>query len=268
MDSIYTIKEISRTTGLKEQFIRKCIMEAKGKFDKYVVSRGKNNTINFDSNALVLFDKVKQKKENGWVIPDIIGWLFQNNDTGESVETKNNQQNNQTDKDTLKSFEQMYKEVILAKDETIKTKDEHILNLNKQLLLLTDGRDPEVFKKAQDQKQEELLKLKFDLNTKDEKLKYFSELEKKIIELEKQKQFLELQQKQELETKKMEIEKIRQEDKEKQLFKQKEEEELKKLLKEKEDKKNSILKELETLEGKWFISSQRKELLKQLKEIS
>lgn len=277
MDTFYTIKEISRTTGLKEQFIRRCIMESAGKFDKYIVSRGKNNTIHFDSNAMVLFDKIKQKKENGQVIPDIISWLFHENMSETSIETKNNQNETSLDKNILKSFEEMYKQVILAKDETIKTKDEHIKSLESKILLLTDGREPQVVKMEYQKKQEDFIKMEYSLKENSSKLleqneknvllekqisdskNTLSNHEKKITESEN----IKISIQSELESKKLEIEKLKKEQSEKELIKIKLDAELK----EKEDKKTTILKEIETLEGKWFVGAKRKELFNKLQSI-
>lgn len=250
MSTLYTIKEISKITGLKEQFIRKCIMESKGQFDKYIVSRGKNNSINFDSNALVLFDKIKQKKEDGLVIPDILPWLFQGIQSEISIKTENNDENNQEVKNIFKSFEQMHKEVIQAKDETIKTKDEHIKALESKIMLLTDGRDPQVVKAEHEKKQEDLIKLKQNLEIKDQMLE---ENKNKLHLLEK-------------ESKEESIKQISLiQEKDSQLF------ELQRTYNsnlERENKKNEILKELESLEGKWLVGSKRKSLLNKLKELS
>lgn len=253
MDNTYTIKEISGITGLKEQFIRKCIMESKGKFDKYIVSRGKNNTINFDSNALVLFDKVKQKKENGSVIPDIISWLFHNVDAETSIETLNNEKNNHINDNVIKSFEEMHREVILAKDETIKTKDEHIKLLESKILLLTDGREPQVVKSEYEKKQEEIIKLQYNLQFKD---KVLEDKESKLNLLEREvkesKEFVSKQNSllSEKEAKLLEVE-----------------EKNKKLL-EKESKKLDIINQLKSLEGKWFVGSKRKILIKELNDLT
>lgn len=253
MDNVYTIKEISEITNLKEQFIRKCIMEAKGQFDKFIVNRGKNNTIYFDSNALVLFDKIKQKKENGQVIPDILSWLFQNMNEENGIQTKNNTQNNLTNQEVIKSFEAMHREVILAKDETIKTKDEHIKALESKILLITDGKDPQLVKAEYEKKQEEFMKLKYNFENSQKELddrmnqidllKSEFESSKKIIDeqsnlvAQKQAKLLEL-------------------------------EEINKEYLDKESKKEKLINEILSIEGKLFMGKKRKELLRQLQELS
>jgi len=67
---MFTIYELSNNTGLKVDFIRKCLKSLKPFFDSYLV-RGDNNSILFDSNSLVIFDKIKQLKEEGLAIPEI-----------------------------------------------------------------------------------------------------------------------------------------------------------------------------------------------------
>lgn len=73
------IEELIRTTGLKEAFIRKCLRELKELFDPYI-SRGPNNSIVFDSNALTIFDQIKQEKERGHGLPTIREKLFKGMD--------------------------------------------------------------------------------------------------------------------------------------------------------------------------------------------
>ena len=57
-----TIQNIKELTGLKEPFIRKMFLELNDLFKPYV-KRGNNNSLLFDSNAMMIWDKVKQLKE-------------------------------------------------------------------------------------------------------------------------------------------------------------------------------------------------------------
>ena len=66
----HTIQDIHKATGLTANFIRRCAWEMKEVFDQHT-TRGENNTILFDNNALSIFDQIKQLKEQGLTIPKI-----------------------------------------------------------------------------------------------------------------------------------------------------------------------------------------------------
>lgn len=71
------IDELIKATGLTEGFIRKCLREFRGILDPHL-KRGENNALLFDSNALTIFDQIKQEKEKGYSLPSIRERLFKN----------------------------------------------------------------------------------------------------------------------------------------------------------------------------------------------
>lgn len=77
------IAEIKKITGLKEPFIRKCLKEMGEILDPHV-SRGTHNSLVFSDSARIIFDNIKQLKEQGNSLPVIKSKLFkQEGQTGE-----------------------------------------------------------------------------------------------------------------------------------------------------------------------------------------
>lgn len=237
-----TIQNIKELTGLKEPFIRKMFLELNDLFKPYV-KRGNNNSLLFDSNAMMIWDKVKQLKEQNLSFDDI------KNDLTKSIlnETNKNQfqseynleQTNLNDV-VLKEVKTMYKELLLSKDETIKAKDMLIDSLNNKMLLLTGGKEPDVMLQEQRQKDIDIALLKKDLSHVENKFNDRShELEHELSIYKKQ---IEKQQLQEQE-------------------KLKEQENIK-------AKQKSLIQELESLEGRFFVSKRKKEILKELQSIN
>jgi hypothetical protein len=65
-----TINDIIDYTGLKYEYIIKCTKELDGVLKPYI-QRGDKNSLIFDSNALKIFDRVKQLKEGKQSITSI-----------------------------------------------------------------------------------------------------------------------------------------------------------------------------------------------------
>lgn len=72
------IAEIKKITGLKEPFIRKCLKEMKEILGPHV-SRGPHNSLVFSDSARIIFDNIKQMKEQGHSLPVIKNKLFKQN---------------------------------------------------------------------------------------------------------------------------------------------------------------------------------------------
>jgi DNA-binding transcriptional MerR regulator len=64
------INDIIKHTGLKKSFIGRCVREISEIFKPFT-QKGKNNRNLYDYNVLVIFDKIKQYKENGLSLPAI-----------------------------------------------------------------------------------------------------------------------------------------------------------------------------------------------------
>jgi len=66
-----TLGEVSKKTGLNQNFIRLCKTKLNDILNPYVF-RGDKNRLLFDKNALVIFDKIRKLKEDGLSISDIV----------------------------------------------------------------------------------------------------------------------------------------------------------------------------------------------------
>jgi len=184
MENYRTIKDISNLTGLKYDYIRKCLISFEDIFEPYI-KRGKNNSILFDDNAIVLFDKIKQFKESNFSLEVIKEKLKHKVDIN-PAQSHLNQTQTEPIETILKDLRELTKEALDSKDQTIQSQKNHIQALESKILLITDGRNPEKFKEEQ---------------------------------------------------------------------------------REKELKKRDILFEIKNLEGKWFVSKKRSELLKELENL-
>lgn len=282
-----TVKDIQEYTGLDYHYILKCVRELPDVFTSEIIERGDNNSLLFNSNALILFDQIKQMKENNQSLK-FMRSFFQNtfNQNHKTpIESKENQNQNELTKVLIEKLDSSNREVLNAFKETIKSKDEHIKTLESKILLITDGRSPEEVKKEFIDKEIELKLLQSKSIDLEEKLKLEKMLanENKIAVDLKEKELAE--QKSKFSNLEIEVKNSKEQaDKQSILVSEKETklldienqkkllefelEEQKKKISEKESKKLELLNQLEGLEGKWWVGSQRKLLLKQLKELS
>ncbi len=67
---MHTIKDIVKLTSIKEPFVRRCIRELDDILKPYI-KRGARNSIVFDPDAIPIFDKIKQGKDKGLLLPTI-----------------------------------------------------------------------------------------------------------------------------------------------------------------------------------------------------
>lgn len=233
-----TIEDIKKRTGLKEPFIRKCIINLDSTFKPYL-SRGSNNSFLFDENSMFLWDKIGQLKNQGLSIDKIkeqLDIILSSKSTNESTKTYSTIQNNEHSEQLLKEVKAMYKELLLSKDETIKAKDMIIDSLNHKMLLLTAGKEPDIMLKEQRQKDIDIALLKKDLSNIENK---FNDRDYELSSYKKQVEKLQLQEQEKL----------------------KEQENIK-------AKQKSLIQELESLEGRFFVSKRKKEILKELQSIN
>lgn len=173
MSSYLSIEQLAEKTSLKENYIRKCIEEFKENILKPYLTKGLKNAWQLDSNAVVIFDRIKYFKEQQYSIDTIRksleADLSKQEGSNRSIETGVNRHSNTEETETIKilitQLQEANKEAFKAKDEVSKTKDELkekeiILERQKnQLLLLTDGRSLEEIKlerKAQEKEQIEM----------------------------------------------------------------------------------------------------------------
>ncbi|MFC1827059.1 MerR family transcriptional regulator, partial [Thermodesulfobacteriota bacterium] len=66
-----TLSEISKKTGLSQNFIRLCKAKLGDILTPYIY-RGEKNKLLFDESAVMLFDKVRSLKDEGLSLADII----------------------------------------------------------------------------------------------------------------------------------------------------------------------------------------------------
>ena len=89
MANLYTLKDIQQHTGLKERFLRRCMDGLRDILAPHI-TRGENNALLFNESALVVFDQVKQLKEDDLTIPEIrkhLGYRYAGKQGDESEET-------------------------------------------------------------------------------------------------------------------------------------------------------------------------------------
>jgi len=160
----YTINEIHEKTGLKVNFIRRCITELKDLFEPHI-TKGENNISLFDDSGLILFDRIKQLKESDNLsIPEIRkhlgyqpvkpyeegvnpGYETLSNQTVKPYETREENLVNRLYERLLQEKERAYQTEIEVKEKScqavLEAKSNVISSLQQQLKLLTNGKDPE-----------------------------------------------------------------------------------------------------------------------------
>lgn len=240
-----TVKDVAQYTGLDYHYILKCVRELPDVFTAEIAERGDNNSLLFNSNAISIFDRIKQMKEGNQSLKSM-RLFFQNtfNQNDKSpIKSIENENQNELTKVLLEKLDEANKQAFNAFKETIKTKDDQIRTLESKILLLTDGKEPQVVKAEYEKKQEDLIQLQYSLKDKERQI--------------------EEQMKRESENLKARDEEVREI---KNLVEHKDQE----LLKTKNtlERQQELLKELAKIEGKWFVTKKRQELLIQLQELA
>jgi hypothetical protein len=159
------INELSSRIGFSVVFIRKCL-EKLGDILAPYTQRGEFNRILFTSNAVVIFDKIKQLKDDGLSLPEIRRSLEKDLRTNRKTGGEDSEQTpDKSDKnsDTFSQLIELYQRVNDEKEKRIKDRDEatqRILDLEKQnqqltltLKLLPEGKSPEELKQAWEEEQ-------------------------------------------------------------------------------------------------------------------
>ena len=136
------------------------------------ITRGENNALLFNESALVVFDRVKQLKEDDLTIPEIrkrLGYRYAGKQGDESEGTSGQGLVEFSDKvvkdDAEISISEFYERLLEEKEKThlaeleargyrvqLETKQAQIDALQSKLQLLTDGRDPEEIKRSEEEK--------------------------------------------------------------------------------------------------------------------
>ena len=185
-----TIKDIHKHTGLSIDFIRKCLTEMETLFKPFR-SSGNNNAIIIDKDGMLLFDQIKQLKEQDWTIPQIRERLEQSlNATQTSTETipqtptqptdepVSNRQQIQYLLDQLLKEKDAHREAIEAKSRerhaleqeiaTLKLEKEQLrTQYQTELKALPEGKTPEDIRRdweARQRKEHEVARILGELN--------------------------------------------------------------------------------------------------------
>ena len=67
---MYNMKQFQKATGMKESYIRRCVKELRPILAKHI-TRGANNSLMFDSSAVVIFQRIKELKKEGYSLDAI-----------------------------------------------------------------------------------------------------------------------------------------------------------------------------------------------------
>lgn len=153
----YSINDLADYTGLKIDFIRKCTKYFEDILEPYT-DRGDKNSIMFDSNALIIFDRVRQMKEKGLNIKAIGDYLEDELAAAEKEERSKQESSQATNMKEyfemlMREIKESHRTTLEAKDETIYTQKSQINTLESKILLLTDGKSPEELKRKQEEEE-------------------------------------------------------------------------------------------------------------------
>jgi len=154
-----TITELSQTTGLKIDFIRRSLKNLKPVLKPYII-RGDKNSLLFKDGAIAIFDQVKNLKDDGYSLVSIkkeLDNLLQN--SSETIHEREHNTDNQTlnkktkqldDTEKNNSETQLMLQMLHDKDEELKEKrkvleetQQKLSSVEGTVLLLTDGKNRE-----------------------------------------------------------------------------------------------------------------------------
>ncbi|WP_084511696.1 MerR family transcriptional regulator [Desulfatibacillum aliphaticivorans] len=163
---MFTIEEVQERTGLDISVLRKYIQKLKPYLNPYI-RRGESNRLLFDPSSIIIWDKIKQLKEEGYTLPTIKQALESiqkgRADGGQSGESASNEsiakglkpvsKPDNIDVALLNELKEALKDVALEKEKRLAEKDE-IIRIQKELneaskilLALPEGKSPEDIKK-------------------------------------------------------------------------------------------------------------------------
>jgi len=175
---MFTISYIAKDTGLSVPFVRKCIQQLDEILRPHY-KKGDFNKIQFSQNGYVIFDQIKQLKDQGLNLAGIKEHLEQSINNVQHSEAADQNIVNQTailpsdmnlfnklfeEKEARLQERAMYQERLIDLErQSLKNQEEyqqrinefeHVsTNLKSQLLYLTDGRTPEEVKQQWQQEQ-------------------------------------------------------------------------------------------------------------------
>jgi len=200
----YTIEQIQDLTGLKYDFLRKCLKHLRDILRPYE-ERGEFNRLLYNPSGLIVFDKIKQLKEEGLSIPAIKKRLENTDLPTQTTQHQQSQTPPKTDqpqnllnqfydlqiihkqelKEEREKTERANRE-IREKEETINQLKIQYHSLDSAIKMLPEGKTPEQIRQQWEQeknKKAEIALLLFELKTLGplrfiRRKKIFKELEK------------------------------------------------------------------------------------------
>lgn len=176
----YTINDIAEATGLSRKYIDRLWRRTDPLLEPHRRREEGKNKYWYDHGAMDIFQRVADLKRQGNTMPEIIKDIKRELGRGERTSESDGEEEGGTppeDKDIvetanqasadhtpmfLDAIQQAHRQAIEAKDDALQSKETTIKSLEKNILLLTDGRDPQkvredyeqTVKKAAQQEQE------------------------------------------------------------------------------------------------------------------
>jgi len=203
----YKIDDVQKRTNLNKNFIRRCVKSLSSELKPHI-SKGDKNALIFSSNALTIFDRIAELKNQGASLNSIKEKLDLNpvkqvsNSENQNYQTLNNE--NQTD--LLNKFIAQFDEVKKLMKENanlqneVTEKNQIVDTLKSHLNLLTEGKTPEEKSKEMIKSSYELEQKKLLVNALNEGIHALQELEEKredkelllnsLLDVEKKNSFL------------------------------------------------------------------------------
>lgn len=178
-----TVKDIEQYTGLDYHYILKCVRELPDVFNSSLVDRGDNNSLKFNSNALSIFDQIKQMKDSNKSLRTIRLFFEDtfNQNQNKSIKTDSEGSEISLTKILLERLNDSNKEALNAFKDAIKSKDEHIKSLEKNILLITDGKDPSLIRNDLENQKSKIANLENIIKTNESVI---SEMRSQIVNYE------------------------------------------------------------------------------------
>lgn len=175
---MYDLKDILRHTSFSYSFFRKCLLQLGNILEPYI-QRGEHNKLLFDSNSLVILDKIKQLKDQNLSLAEIrkrlekdlpnLGQTRSTNVEQTLLQTSDNQPllekvfqlyQEVNDEKEKRIREQEEKErIIQAKEQVVRELESKNRELQGALKLLPDGKTPEQIRADYQNRQERKIQI-------------------------------------------------------------------------------------------------------------
>ncbi|MBF0555018.1 MAG: hypothetical protein HQK96_10765 [Nitrospirae bacterium] len=151
---MFSLTDIETRTGFSRAYINKCLKELRDVLNPFI-KRGNNNAILLNSDGLVIFDKIRQMKDQGMALPEVKIELAKIPQTPDKPYSKGTTNPGKTPPQTellqeilkLAQVNQEHNRQLVKdieeRDQIIKELSVKNERLEGSLKLLTDGRNPE-----------------------------------------------------------------------------------------------------------------------------